>query len=275
MKLESSRKTFIKYSSLLFFLCGSTTLYRVLAFSTNSFHLYSHIKFHENPSNGSWVVPCGLTEGRTDGRDEAIVAFLNSAIAPYKASAITTEQTDLTLNISTEFRTTMCRCSRLKRGQEFFPHHIHTESCVQPSPPSCVNRQSNEIKRTQRAVRAQRLVRHLLNLAAKSRVNRAWPPFSPYAIMVQYLCTVTLYQNNFHNVHQLCPFEILALLIWSRVFFFYIAKRNVFHYILSANKYLWRFSSRIYVIMGIKGTKHYLFSLSYPLSPELLCLNCS
>lgn len=56
---------------------------------------------------------------------------------------------------------------------------------------------------------------------------------------------------------------------------FCIGKRNVFHYILLANEYLWRFSSRIYVPMGVKGTKYYLFSLSLPFSPELLCLNCS
>ena len=29
---------------------------------------YSNMKFHENPPNGSPVVPCGRTEGRKDGR---------------------------------------------------------------------------------------------------------------------------------------------------------------------------------------------------------------
>ena len=29
------------------------------------------MKFHENPLNGSRAVPCGRTEGRTDGHDKA------------------------------------------------------------------------------------------------------------------------------------------------------------------------------------------------------------
>ena len=49
---------------------------------------------------------------------------------------------------------------------------------------------------------------------------------------------------------------------------FYIGKRNAFHYILSANKHLWRFSIRIYVTMGIKSTKYYLFSLSHTSLPR-------
>ena len=40
-----------------------------------------NIKFHENPSNGSRVVPCRLTDGRTDMR-KLIVAFRNFANAP-------------------------------------------------------------------------------------------------------------------------------------------------------------------------------------------------
>jgi len=31
------------------------------------FQKYSYIKFHENPSSGSRVVPCGWTERQTDG----------------------------------------------------------------------------------------------------------------------------------------------------------------------------------------------------------------
>jgi len=30
------------------------------------FKKYSNIKFNKNPSNGSRVVPCGETDGRTD-----------------------------------------------------------------------------------------------------------------------------------------------------------------------------------------------------------------
>jgi hypothetical protein len=31
------------------------------------FEKYSNTKFHENPSSGSQVVPCGHMDGRTDG----------------------------------------------------------------------------------------------------------------------------------------------------------------------------------------------------------------
>jgi hypothetical protein len=42
-----------------------------LEFSRQVFEKYSNIKFHENPSSGSRVVPCGQADGRTDGREEA------------------------------------------------------------------------------------------------------------------------------------------------------------------------------------------------------------
>jgi hypothetical protein len=35
------------------------------------FFKYSHNEFHENPSSGSQVVPCGQTDGQRDGHDEA------------------------------------------------------------------------------------------------------------------------------------------------------------------------------------------------------------
>jgi hypothetical protein len=40
-------------------------------FSRQIFEKCSNIKFNENPSSGSRVVPCGQTEGRTDSFDEA------------------------------------------------------------------------------------------------------------------------------------------------------------------------------------------------------------
>jgi len=38
-----------------------------LKFSLHIFEKYSNINFYENPSSGSRVVPCGRTDGRTDG----------------------------------------------------------------------------------------------------------------------------------------------------------------------------------------------------------------
>jgi len=36
---------------------------------------YSNMKFHENPSNGGRIVPCGLTDDKTERRDEANSPF--------------------------------------------------------------------------------------------------------------------------------------------------------------------------------------------------------
>jgi len=49
-----------------------------IEFSGQSFEKSAHVKFHENPSSGSWVVSCG----QTDRYDEAIVASRNFTIAP-------------------------------------------------------------------------------------------------------------------------------------------------------------------------------------------------
>ena len=57
-----------------------------LEFSIHIFEKFSNIKFHENPSSGSRVVPCGQTDGQTarqTGRhDEANSGFRNFATAP-------------------------------------------------------------------------------------------------------------------------------------------------------------------------------------------------
>jgi len=37
-----------------------------LNFLDRFFEKYSNTKFHEYPSSGSWVVPCGNTDGETD-----------------------------------------------------------------------------------------------------------------------------------------------------------------------------------------------------------------
>jgi hypothetical protein len=56
-----------------------------LAFSRQIFEIYSHIKFHENPSSGSPVVPCGRMYRQTDRQTDkmqlivAIHKFLERA----------------------------------------------------------------------------------------------------------------------------------------------------------------------------------------------------
>jgi len=86
------------YSSL--FMCGTRHSSRVLLvihhvsyssflsyfndnFTRQIFEKYSHLHFHENPSNGSRVVRCRRTERQTD-RTKLIVTFHNFANAPTK-----------------------------------------------------------------------------------------------------------------------------------------------------------------------------------------------
>jgi hypothetical protein len=52
-----------------------------LEFSLQIFEKFSNIKFHENPSIGSRVVPCGRTDGQAD-MTKLIAAFRNFANAP-------------------------------------------------------------------------------------------------------------------------------------------------------------------------------------------------
>jgi hypothetical protein len=52
-----------------------------LEFYRQVFEKYSKIKFHEYPSSGNRVVPCGRTERQTD-TTKLIAAFRNFANAP-------------------------------------------------------------------------------------------------------------------------------------------------------------------------------------------------
>ena len=61
----------------------SCRIFMKLAFSRQILVKSSNIKFHENPSSGSRVVPSGQTDGRTD-MTTVIVAFRNSGNAPIK-----------------------------------------------------------------------------------------------------------------------------------------------------------------------------------------------
>ena len=52
-----------------------------LDFSEHILEKYSNIKFHENPSSGSLVVPCGQRDGQTD-MTELTVTFRNFVNLP-------------------------------------------------------------------------------------------------------------------------------------------------------------------------------------------------
>jgi len=59
-----------------------------LEFSRQIFEEFSDIKFRENPSSGSRVVPCGRTDGQTGRRADMkklIVAFRDIAKVPKKS----------------------------------------------------------------------------------------------------------------------------------------------------------------------------------------------
>jgi hypothetical protein len=56
-------------------------------FSQWIFEKYSNIKFHENPSIGSRVIPCGQTEGHTDMM-KLTVAFRKFANVPKKGEGL-------------------------------------------------------------------------------------------------------------------------------------------------------------------------------------------
>ena len=69
-----------------------------LEYSRQIFDNYLNIKFHENMSRGSRVVPCGRTDGQTDRHDEA-----NSAHTP-QVQKITLPNTDYAhKNITSNF----------------------------------------------------------------------------------------------------------------------------------------------------------------------------
>ena len=58
-------------------------------FPRHIFAKFSNTKFHENPSSGSRVVPCGRTDGRKEGRKDMakiIFAFRNFANEPKNIS---------------------------------------------------------------------------------------------------------------------------------------------------------------------------------------------
>jgi hypothetical protein len=49
---------------------------------------HSKTNFHENPSSGNRVAPCGQTDGRMDRHNEADFAFRNFANGPTKTGNV-------------------------------------------------------------------------------------------------------------------------------------------------------------------------------------------
>jgi hypothetical protein len=75
-------------------------------FSQQVFEKYSNIKFHDNPSSGSRVVPYGRTDGRTDPT-KVIVASRNFANASKKTVRVSSPQRKVafTFRLSAEGKT--------------------------------------------------------------------------------------------------------------------------------------------------------------------------
>jgi hypothetical protein len=78
---NSARYCHKRISVFLWSTCYSGQILVKLEFSGRIFQKYSNMKFHENPSSGSRVVPCGQTDGQAD-TTELIVDFRNFAEAP-------------------------------------------------------------------------------------------------------------------------------------------------------------------------------------------------
>jgi hypothetical protein len=86
-------------------------------YSLQIFEKCSDIKFHENLSSGSRVVPCGLTEGQID-ITKLIVAFRNFANEPKNNSlcvsyVIWEQETVLQENIDSNFSVSTWKLLRL------------------------------------------------------------------------------------------------------------------------------------------------------------------
>jgi len=67
--------------------CYSCPILMKLEFSRRIFKKYSNIKFQENPSSGSRVVPCGQTAGHTD-MTKLTVALRTFVNMPKKAKGL-------------------------------------------------------------------------------------------------------------------------------------------------------------------------------------------
>jgi len=102
-----------------------------LEFSQQFFEKYSNIKFHENPSSGSRVVPCGQRDGRrrTD-MTKLIVASCNFANAHNKNKIIHTginQKYILVLRLNEPYFLPYCLTSKEWK----FRNDLHTSRSLQ------------------------------------------------------------------------------------------------------------------------------------------------
>jgi len=68
-----------------------------LEFFGQVFEKYPKIKFHENPSIGSRVVPCGRMDGQTWRSNWSLFAVLRTPKNPWEASSCSASQVLRTL----------------------------------------------------------------------------------------------------------------------------------------------------------------------------------
>jgi len=64
-----------------------------LEFPRHIFEKFSNIKFHENPFNGRWIVPCGWTDIQTD-MTKLIVAVLRTRLIRMSERCCLTDHTN-------------------------------------------------------------------------------------------------------------------------------------------------------------------------------------
>jgi len=99
-----------------------------LEFSRQIFTKYSNIKFHENPSSGSRVIPCRQTDDQPDTWTDMMtltVAFRNSAIAPknYKNIRLINKYKKVYSQHNNTTLFLVCHCQVLVENSDFHTFH--------------------------------------------------------------------------------------------------------------------------------------------------------
>jgi hypothetical protein len=83
--------------------------FNTTCFSRQNFEKYTNIKFHEIPSSGSRVVPCGRTNRQTDMR-KLIITFCNFAKAPKNCYVPRTTVKEFTVEYRNPGFGLRCKC---------------------------------------------------------------------------------------------------------------------------------------------------------------------